>query len=62
MEKSSQNLIIKVERAKSLYQLAEEKFDTSYNYVIKIATGKRTPTRGKGLEIRNYLLNHSEQS
>lgn len=41
----------------TLYQLAAKKFDCSYNYVSQIACGARTPTKKKGLDVKEYLEN-----
>lgn len=40
---------------KTPYQLIAEKYDTSEMYVGQIATGVRTPIRGKGLKIKQEL-------
>ena len=40
---------------KTPYQQIAEKYDTSETYVGQIATGWRTPIRGKGLKIKEEL-------
>lgn len=39
----------------SPYTELAKKYDTTYDYVHKIATGVRKPTRGKGLKIKEAL-------
>lgn len=42
------------------YQVISEKVGVSVQYVNKIATGKRTPTRGKGLQVYHELKKLTE--
>lgn len=46
---------IKDLRKPSVYTAAAKEFNTSYVYVIQIATGQRKAIRGKGLAIKRYL-------
>lgn len=41
----------------SLYQRAAKHFGVSYSYVAKIAQGARIAGRGKGAEIKQFLIN-----
>jgi hypothetical protein len=43
---------------KTPYQVCAAKYKTGYVYVAQIASGKRVPTRGKGLEIKKWLENY----
>ncbi|WPC14647.1 XRE family transcriptional regulator [Riemerella anatipestifer] len=43
---------LKKARAKYSYVEIARKFDTTDEYVYLIATGRRVPVRGKGLEIK----------
>lgn len=43
------------EKKRTPYQQIAEKYNTSEVYVGQIATGRRTPIRGKGLEIKKEL-------
>lgn len=47
---------IKEVKEKPLYVKAAAKFGVSYSYVAKIAVGTRNATRGKGLEVKQWLL------
>lgn len=47
---------IKETKPKPIYVQASEKFGVSYSYVVKIAIGSRNATRGKGLELKKWLL------
>ncbi len=40
---------------KTPYQRIAEKYKVHYNYVARIALGKQTPKRGKGLLIKQEL-------
>ena len=40
----------------TLYQQAAIKFGVTYEYVAAIARGKRKAIRGKGLEVKEFLL------
>ncbi len=53
--------IAKKIRELSLYKRAALKFETEYQYVAAIAAGRRKPSRGKGLLIKNYLLEQLEK-
>lgn len=46
---------IRASRPDSIYQTAAERFNTSYDYVIQIATGWRKAKRGKAREIREWM-------
>ncbi|MRM84544.1 XRE family transcriptional regulator [Riemerella anatipestifer] len=46
---------LKKARAKYSYVEIARKFDTTDEYVYLIATGRRVPVRGKGLEIKKEL-------
>lgn len=47
----------KLKKVKAQYSYVEiaKRFETTDEYVYQIATGRRTPTRGKGLEIKKEL-------
>ncbi len=47
---------------KNLYIQAAEKFNSTYDYVIKIAGGRREPTKKKGKLIKEWLLQQIELS
>jgi len=51
----------KITKAKSLYQLIAEKFNTDEGYVGKINRAERIPQRGKGLKIYNELKKYNNQ-
>ncbi|GIJ95117.1 hypothetical protein CAPN002_23350 [Capnocytophaga stomatis] len=46
---------LKKTRAKYSYVQIAKQFNTSDEYVYLIATGRRNPIRGKGLEIKKEL-------
>lgn len=46
---------IKDAREPSVYMEAARKFNTSYVYVMQIATGRRRAVRGKGAMIKTWL-------
>lgn len=56
MQKMNLSREIKETKEKTLYQRAVEKYKTSYIYVVQIATGERKGLRGKGKEIKEFLL------
>ena len=43
-------------KEKTLYQRAAEACNADYNYVTKVATGKRKAIRGKALKVKEFLL------
>lgn len=47
----------KLKKVKAQYSYVEiaKRFDTNEEYVYQIATGRRTPIRGKGLKIKKEL-------
>lgn len=53
---------IKKKNPKTLYQRTADEFKTSYQYVCAIACGGREPIRGKGLEIKKYLLEQIDKN
>lgn len=46
---------VREKRGDSIYLTAARKFNTSYTYVVQIATGIRKAKRGKGLDIKRWL-------
>ncbi len=47
--------IVNEQRKENLYVAAAKRFGTTYKYAWLIATGKRKATRGKGIEIKNWM-------
>jgi len=46
---------LKEKKGENIYRLAAKKCNTTYNYVIKIAAGKRSASKKKGKEVKEYL-------
>lgn len=47
----------RLKKVKAQYSYVEiaKRFETNEEYVYQIATGRRSPTRGKGLKIKKEL-------
>lgn len=60
LKRENEKTIAEVRREKargtSLYFRTAAKFGVSYTYVAELARGKRQGTRGKGKQIKEFLL------
>lgn len=48
------------QKSKTPYELIADEFGTTVLYVGQIARGERKPIRGKGLQVKNRLLELAE--